>query len=88
MQIGEALFPWLEWDEKDRMKSEVAQLRAEYVARFGDPSSPDAKEQDKRDQEAVKRSQLDAAQQAAHAARVESEAFEQMKKIRARRYRH
>ena len=87
MQIGEALFPWLQWDEKDRLKSDVAQMRAEYIERFGDPSSPDAKEQDKRDREAVKRSQLDAAQRAEQKALAESNVATQMRKIRERRHK-
>lgn len=56
--IGQLLFPYWKWDEKAYYKSEVAQMREEYIAKFGDPSTPEARATAKKDEAALKRTQL------------------------------
>lgn len=85
LKVGALLFPWVSWDERKQRKNEIDELRDEYTKRFGDPSSPEAKEQDKRDKEALKRSQLDAKQQAQAKSQAESDVAASMKRIRDKR---
>jgi len=56
--MGKLLFPYWKWDEKAYYKGEAEQMRAEYIAKFGDPSTPEAKAQAKKDEETLKRQQL------------------------------
>lgn len=37
---GKGLLPYFKWDERDVKRSEVEELRKEYVKQFGDPSDP------------------------------------------------
>lgn len=60
--MSRLLLPYLKWDENSQRKSEMAQMRAEYVAKFGDPSSPEVKKRIEKDAEEFKKNQLLSAQ--------------------------
>lgn len=86
--MGRLLFPYVSLDDKTYYRSEVEQLKAEYAAKFGDPSSPEAKARAKADEEALKKQQLMTAQ------RVQSEAIEkdrrekEIQRLRLKRMSH
>jgi hypothetical protein len=83
--LGQALFPYMKWDEKSYYKSELEGMRAEYVAKFGDPSTPEAKAQAKRDMEASKRQQLMNEQKVKAAAEAESRRGKEIERLRSQR---
>lgn len=86
MVLGELLFPWVEWDEKTRYKAELRELKDEYIKKFGDPSTPEAKAQEQRDMETLKRRAVAVQQTAAEAARQAEDMAEAMRALRAKRY--
>jgi hypothetical protein len=85
--IEKLVIPYIKQDSKDYYKTEMDTMREEYIRKFGDPSSPEAKEAAKRDMEAIKRRKLEAKQRAQISAEKEREMIEHNAKIRATRYR-
>ena len=79
------MFPYMQWDEKSHYKSEMEQMRAEYVAKFGDPSSPEAQAQAKRDTENLKRQKLMSEQKAKADAENRSKRERELAQLRNRR---
>jgi len=85
LTIGKTLFPYLVWDEKEYYKSELQRMREEYVSKFGDPSSPEAKARAKRDAESRKRQKLEREQQKKMEASEVKKREELLREIRLRR---
>ena len=85
IEFGKGLMPYLSWDKKDQYKSEVADMRAEYVKKFGDPSSPAAKAQARKDSDALKQRRLEANQKAAAVVQEQREREEKLRNLRKTR---
>ena len=62
--IGQLLFPYMKWDEKERYKTDLDQMRQEYTAKYGDPNAPEAKRRERQNLETLKRQALLAEQKA------------------------
>ena len=86
VEAGRRLMPYAKWNREEAYKSEIEQLRAEYIKRFGDPSTPEAKAQAERDRQAVRRRKVESRQQAAAAAAEEAERARKLRELRERRY--
>ena len=83
--IGQLSFPYWKWDEKAYYKSEMAQMRAEYIAKYGDPSTPEARAQAKKDEETVKRNALIAEQHKQTEAVVLQRRTDEIQRLRSKR---
>ena len=86
MDIGKRLVPYIEWGEGAYYKSEAAVMRAEYIKKFGDPSSPEALAQQRRDKEALRRHRVEVTQQAAADAEAQREREKTLQDLRTRRH--
>jgi len=83
--MGKLLFPYWKWDEREYYKSEVDQLRAEYVAKYGELNTPEARAQLKRDEEALKRMQLQAEQKQKNDQAALQKRTQEIQRLRSKR---
>jgi hypothetical protein len=81
------LLPYDKVDKKEYYRREMDDLRAEYTATFGDPSSPEAQEQARRDSAALERQRVEAKQNMRNEMATRKKQAEQLAALRRKRNR-
>lgn len=85
--IETLLLPYDKLDKKEYYKREMEQMRAEYVAAFGDPSSPEAKEQARKNSIELAKQRATARQKMAADIEAKKQQAEKLAALRAKRSR-
>lgn len=85
--IGQQLLPYLKWDIKDTYKSDMEKAREEWVARFGDPRSPEVKAKIAKALETAKRDELLKQQEAEAQAEDLKRRAERQQQLEAKKHR-
>ena len=85
--IASVLFPFEDWSEKGQRKRDIADMREEYVRRFGDPSTPEGKAAAAKDAERVEKMRAQAEQKQKAEAALLAEQSKKLAELRDRRLR-